>query len=322
MDKWGYVPLSPETDATWKKCQAKAMRALEHPESDTGDLRDYYELTSKLAITKTAAKEALEAHETQVASLERQLQESQRQSNRAQFEMRIGDWASGIQNILKDAETQLGKDAIAQLRVDLRAKGYSTADIDKEVKNTQPFNAVKGLQVTEILRHVRPELDSIKRWKRRGAKAGDEPSTPYLDRIDTLCGRAGVSRSLYMSLLQVYNERNNRAHHPPPLEKRIRPDGTVEWNSVRKVCKEHRRRAKRDLKRGKINEAECNLFTDTINAWLRCHVTANAKNELTPTTLGKGAVQKVLTGRKTRLNKSKAVVPDSPWTEGKWDDII
>ncbi|RMJ04901.1 hypothetical protein BHE90_015301 [Fusarium euwallaceae] len=316
MEARGYTPVSPETDALWNKCKSKARRVLNHPEADVDDLKDHWKTVSKLVCAKTDAKEAAEKHKAIEKKLKGKLQESKDQLHNFENLMQIGDWAAGLQNIVKGAESEVVHEFVEDLKRKFKASGLSTDDAATEAQKYRSFTVVHGFQATEILARVQPELDQIRQWRADGERRGHEPSTPCLDRIGAICLHVGIDRALYLSLLRIYDERNRTAHHPPPFDEYIDSDGKMDWYEVRKACKTHRRRARRHFKKGKISEAQLDLFLETIDTWLRVQVSYPRRGKPIPTAQGKKAVTKAHKGARPAV-----MVPDSPWTKGKWDDI-
>ncbi|RSM09131.1 hypothetical protein CEP52_004259 [Fusarium oligoseptatum] len=132
MEARGYTPVSPETDALWNKCKSKARRVLNHPEADVDDLKDHWKTVSKLVCAKTDAKEAAEKHKAIEKKLKGKLQESKDQLHNFENLMQIGDWAAGLQNIVKGAESEVVHEFVEDLKRK-RGKPIPTAQGKKAV---------------------------------------------------------------------------------------------------------------------------------------------------------------------------------------------
>lgn len=83
-------------------------------------------------------------------------------------------------------------------------------------------------------------------WSSSGKPDHSTPWTPYLDRIDNLCKKAGIPRSSYLELAKIYSARCEIAHKAPPKVDDFRipdKDGSllsgiihVNWREMEKEC--------------------------------------------------------------------------------------
>ncbi|EGU88306.1 hypothetical protein HZS61_002162 [Fusarium oxysporum f. sp. conglutinans] len=169
---------------------------------------------------------------------------------------------------------------------------------------------------------IQPELAAVKIWHSEGETA-EPPATPYLDRVARLCARVGLDRKLYIELLSICDGRDKTAHHPPPhFEKHLDQNKMVKWSEVYDACNKRKRNYGKLMRKGKITQDQYALFRKAIDAWYKVYVSGwNADG--TPI-LEEGAATAVKTYLKKRAkqNLPAPTIPDSPYQEGKWDDIF
>ncbi|KAF5267484.1 hypothetical protein FOXYS1_1643 [Fusarium oxysporum] len=273
------------------KLQARARRALQDPRIDDDDLKDSWEALLLLIESKTAAASKDKAHKAQVWELQRRLKEQRTITKKTRFNMHIGDWI------------------------------HDTTIASRLVKSLSSTTC-KGHQISETFTRVQPEIAAVKVWYSVGRTA-EPPATPYLDRVARLCARVGLDRKTYIDLMALCDERDRSAHHPPPhFGNYLDQNGNVKWSKVHNACDRRKRYYRKLMRKGKFTQEQYALLRNVIGAWYKVYVSGwNADG--TPI-LAKG-VDKILDEYMKKLQKSDPsapTIPDSPYEEGKWDDLL
>ncbi|RKL17570.1 hypothetical protein BFJ68_g4448 [Fusarium oxysporum] len=190
------------------------------------------------------------------------------------------------------------------------------------VDKFKTFAACKGHQISETFTGVQPEITAVKVWHSAGRTA-EPPATPYLDRVARLCARVELDRKTYIELMALCDERGRSAHHPPPhFGNYLDQNGNVKWSKVHNACDRRKRYYRKLMRKGKFTQEQYALLRNVIGTWYKVYVSGwNADG--TPI-LAKG-VDKILDEYMKKLQKSDPsapTIPDSPYEEGKWDDLL
>lgn len=123
--------------------------------------------------------------------------------------------------------------------------------------------------------------------------------------------------------MALCDERDRSAHHPPPhFGNYLDQNGNVKWSKVHNACDRRKRYYRKLMRKGKFMQEQYALLRNVIGTWYRVYVSGwNADG--TPI-LAKG-VDKILDEYMKKLQKSDPsapTIPDSPYEEGKWDDLL
>ncbi|EXA35827.1 hypothetical protein FOVG_12953 [Fusarium oxysporum f. sp. pisi HDV247] len=304
------------------KLQNRARRALQDPRIDDDDLKDSWEAPLLLIKSKTAAASKDKIHKAQVWELQRRLNEQRTLTKKTRFNMHIGDWIHDIHNRVKGGEKDYQDDYCKEIQKQLTESGMP-GNLARETANKyKEFAACKGLQISDTFARVQPEITAVKVWHSEGRTA-EPPATPYLDRVAWLCARVKLNRKTYIDLIALCDERDRSAHHPPPhYGNYLDQNGNVKWSKVHDACDKRKRYYRKLRNKGKITQDQYALLRNVIKTWYKVYVSGwNADG--TPI-LSEG-VHKILKEYKKGLAKkmlSPPSIPDSPYTEGKWDDLL
>lgn len=305
--------LSPETQALRKRLVRKAKEAVKDPAIDQGGLEDGWKLLRKLMDSKTEIK-----------TLQAQFKETSTELQMFKFLVSIGDWTMAIHNHVKTFETSVIEDWKKEYQAKLIASGTSgpQAQIDAEAA-TVNFAAIKGLQASETLEVVNPELDLVRTWRDAGELEGTEPSTPYLDRLDSTCKKAGISRRHYLELNRVCHQRNEAAHTAPPaIEDHFTTGNEVDWQAIWAICKTRKYEFKVEYLAGRITKDQYAFAIKTINKWFSNYVEGWKEDGSAIETKFAAKVRpKVFKDKERKRKRLDALQPESPYKKGKWDDI-
>ncbi|KAK3379999.1 hypothetical protein B0T24DRAFT_613760 [Lasiosphaeria ovina] len=145
---------------------------------------------------------------TRMIDLERRATTMAESLQRYRYLADVGDWAAGIVNIAKSAETVTKNDHQVQLQTHFKATGSSADDAAKMVQNLDNWLVLKGTQATDCWVILEGELDRIRSWSLEGRRAGKEPESPGLDRIQHLAASLGISRQKLIDAIRLYSDRN------------------------------------------------------------------------------------------------------------------
>ncbi|KAF4490468.1 hypothetical protein FAGAP_10750 [Fusarium agapanthi] len=300
--------LSPNIRRLAAKLTNRARCATSPYELDT--LKDSWEALSLLIESKCEVK-----------GLNSRLNSHRAHINKVHFDLHIGDWAMDIHNRVKAGENELVKDCRRDLHARLVADGMPFQDAQKTAKEAKMFKAIQSTQISETLSRIQPEIDAVTKWHSEG-RAAEPPETPYLDRVAALCSRVGIERQTYIDTLHLGDSRNETAHHPAPrIEDHLDQNGNVDWSRVKRSCRNRKASFRRQFKRGKITEAQLRTLQSTIDIWYNIQVSGH--NPDGTVILAKGMNEVVKTMQERIAKKLiPAEMPDSPYEEGKWDDIL
>ncbi|TVY68242.1 hypothetical protein Focb16_v002379 [Fusarium oxysporum f. sp. cubense] len=304
------------------KLENRARCALQDPRIDHDDLQDSWDALLLLIESKTAAASKDKAHKTQVWKLQRRLKEQRTHNKKVRFSMHIGDWVHDIHNRVKAGEPSIKAKHCAEIHKQFKENGMSGTEAQDAADKYLSFTVAESHQVSQTFALIQPELAAVKIWHSEGETA-EPPATPYLDRVARLCARVGLDRKLYIELLSICDGRDKTAHHPPPhFEKHLDQNKMVQWSEVYDACNKRKRNYRKLMRKGKITQDQYALFRKAIDAWYKVYVSGwNADG--TPI-LEEGAATAVKTYLKKRAkqNLPAPTIPDSPYQEGKWDDIL
>lgn len=141
--------------------------------------------------------------------------------------------------------------------------------------------------------------------------------------MDELCKYHDVKRQVYIDLLQICSRRDSGCHNAcPQLEDYL--DGTeeVNWDQVWFACKDRKSIAKNLFQQGRIDEIQLESLQKAIDVWFKVHVSGWG-DDGSPKLVENipQMVKKLVDELKKAAAKPPVKIPDSPYKEGKWDDI-
>ncbi|KAF5579584.1 uncharacterized protein FSUBG_13590 [Fusarium subglutinans] len=299
--------LSPNIRRLAAKLTNRARCATSPHELD--NLKDSWEALSLLIESKCEVKGLNSRLNTQRAHI-----------NKVHFDLHIGNWAMAIHNRVKAGEKNWAETYSRLLQARLAASGVPGPTAVQVAKVFKEFKAVRDHQTSQTLGHIQPEIDAVTQWHSDGT--GEPPATPYLDRVAGLCGRVGIERKTYIDILHLGDSRNETAHHPPPrIEDHLDQNGNVDWSRVKRSCQNRKSRFKGQFKKGKITQAQFETFKNIIDSWYNIQV--SGRNPDGTVKLAQG-MDKVIEAMNQEIAKNliPIPVPDSPYQEGKWDDLL
>lgn len=299
--------LGPNIRRLAAKLTHRARCAASH---ELDNLKDSWEALSLLI-----------EREYEVKGLEGRLNTQRAHINKVHFDLHIRDWAMAIHNRVKAGEFDIATKYGEALQARLTASGMPGTDAVRVKDASMKFKTAQSQQISETLDHIQPEIDAVTMWHSEGGTA--EPSaTPCLDRVAELCSRVGIKRKTYIDILHLGKARNETAHHPEPhIEDYIDQIGNVDWSKVKRFCRNRKASFRRQFKKGKITQAQLETFRSIIDTWYNIQVSGH--NLDGSVKLGKGMEKAI---KEVRKNIAKRLIPvpmpDSPYTEGKWDDLL
>lgn len=139
-----------------------------------------------------------------------------------------------------------------------------------------------------------------------------------------LCKREKIERKTYLHILKTCRIRNETVHKAiPRLEDYLDKDENLSWDGVWAACDKRKKDAAKQWKKKRLTDDQLKEFKETIDTWFKAHV--NGWTEDDKPILGYG-VEKMLTKLRSqhrcKLNRLPQEIPDSPYQEGKWDDLF
>ncbi|KAL5593424.1 hypothetical protein FOBRF1_012526 [Fusarium oxysporum] len=218
-------------------------------------------------------------------------------------------------------KVEFAREYAKDLQARLTASGMPGTAAVNVANDSKKFKAAQSLQISETLGHIQPEIDAVTKWHSEGETA-EPPATPYLDRVAALCSRVGIKRKTYIDILHLGDSRNETAHHPGPrIEDYMDQSGNVDWSSVKRSCRNRKANFRRQFKKGKITQAQLETFRNIIDTWYNIQVSGH--NPDGTVNLVEGMDDAIKEIRKKIAKKLIPVpIPDSPYEEGKWDDLL
>ncbi|KAM0192778.1 hypothetical protein ACHAPI_008139 [Fusarium lateritium] len=305
------------------KLVERVGRALDDPRIDHDDLKDSWRTLLLLIESRATAATISKAHQEELDDLARRLEDRRSHMRKMRFTMQIGDWIHDIHDRVKHYEGTYADDCQKALQATLTQNGMPGALARQISKKEKDFRAVKGLRVSDTFDLIQPEVLNVKKWHADG-RTGEPPATPYLDRVGGLCKRVGVNRKFYLDLLEIGDERNKTAHKAIPFFEDYRDeDGKLDWVKVKTACHLRKRALRSQFKKGKLTDTQFQLFKETIDCWFKAYVSEWAEDGTPILAEGaKEAVDQVKKRHDKQHRPDPNNAPDSPYEEGKWDDIV
>ncbi|KAF4464737.1 hypothetical protein FALBO_8424 [Fusarium albosuccineum] len=318
-----------------------------------------------------SVQESLKSAEAKLESAEAELKEANKKEQDAKMALQdyelmfeFGDWFAGVLSRVRKTEDDVRceqhaiikkeyqhKNKVAKAEAEAKAKAEAKArgvayrgpvDFEKvepqaQAKAETEWHALEVRQVTDTHQWVKAEQAAVEDWRNN---CGDEstvptPDTPFLDRIELMCEKAGVTRSMCLQWIRHYSERNEISHNPPPrirdYRKTIEKDGkvvrveadkaedTIDWVSMKATIDEHRADIEGRFEEGKLDKEKRDFYIELIDTyWRFLSEESDEAGNPVPTAYAKKAADDL---------KGKAEAKDPPETyrrpykKGKWDDI-
>ncbi|KAF4446816.1 hypothetical protein F53441_9597 [Fusarium austroafricanum] len=98
-----------------------------------------------------------------------------------------------------------------------RILGEEKRNVQKRAEATARLDCLNGERHTTSARDmIEAEKQAILDWRESGQNESTAPGTPFLDRIQRMCDKAGVTRLQCLDWINQYAERNETCHNPPP----------------------------------------------------------------------------------------------------------
>lgn len=314
--------LSPETQVLMDKLADKAKRAVDDEDINQDDLEDTWKMLKKLIDAKHKVAETDE----KLQALQQRLQAISSELNHHKYLLDVVDWTAHIQSWFKQFEPTIGHKFREAYKVKLEADGMIGHRARLEADKYKRWFAVKGYRVSQTYDFLKTELSQVDQWRSDGKPQGKEPATPYFDRVAQLCTEAGTIVTTYLDFAKVYVERNDLAHHPPPLlEDHLKPNVLpieVDWDALWQSCKRRKDQVREDLSNGRISQEDHDFFLKAINLLFDTYVSTWDENgDAVTTPFGDSSVQETQTESRKATNKIAIPSPPSEYYPGKWDDI-
>ncbi|OIW24350.1 hypothetical protein CONLIGDRAFT_692514 [Coniochaeta ligniaria NRRL 30616] len=251
------------------------------------------------------------------------------QANTLRFFMDIGDWAAAIVNNVKSQEKTIREDMKQSLAKSL-SQTNPDLNLNKRQKMAQEmpecrWKALSGHRADQMKSNLDQDLQSVRTWRLAGGSAATAPQTPHLDRVLSACKHAHVEYEVFMKALSISEERNEIAHHPPPLVRdHINLDNTVNWASVELAFEESKRRVRETRANGFLNDKQLGDFLTIIDGTFKTFRTVDAKGKVIETEKTMEIVGGVKNARRAADNAPvlpPPAPPISPYQAGKWDAV-
>ncbi|KAH7141405.1 hypothetical protein B0J13DRAFT_608390 [Dactylonectria estremocensis] len=265
--------LSPETEILREDLLEEATRAINDANIDQSGLQRQLTMLNKLLDSRDKAEEL----KGKLEDVRGKLEEVSARTRDSDYSIHIGDWVGGIYGAVKCYEGQVQADIRKVLEKQFKSDGMTGVDADFAAKVHDNFLAVKGYDCRSSVDLLQPELRLVREWRERGEPVGDEPATPYLDRIGAMCDKANGSRPDYILAARAYSERNQIAHYPPPRFEDHWVDGSVHWDGIWAACKKHKIDVKNDCATGKITENQRDYYFKIIDIWMDSQVSVGRR---------------------------------------------
>lgn len=113
---------------------------------------------------------------------------------------------------------------------------------------------------------IREEYRLVKEWRKAGENPELAPQTPYVDRLQSISKLVGMPFQQGVHTLDVYTQRNEMFHHPPPNLSTFVVGATVNWEDVWLACKKSKDKVYIDFRKGLLSETHRDFFCSTIDA--------------------------------------------------------
>ncbi|KAF4450802.1 hypothetical protein F53441_6134 [Fusarium austroafricanum] len=294
------------------KLKARAQRAADDPQIDCDDLRESWETLRKLIKSRTKTKHLQRRVEVQRAHIQK-----------TRFNFHIGDWVHDLHDRVKAGENDnFLHNVVEKAKTELK-KRMPAAEAKEEAEKFRDFRAAAGLRVSDTFSLVQPEFKSVMKWRADGGTGEDAPATPYLDRIGKLCDRIALNRKLYIELLDIGDQRDSTAHHPQPhLKEYMDEHGVVDWVEVKAYCDKKKRRFRSQFMKGKFTQLQYTLYERTLDTWFKAYVSGWNPDSTPILVTGVDAALKKVKQQTRRGFSGNDSIPESPYVEGKWDDLF
>lgn len=135
---------------------------------------------------------------------------------------------------------------------------------------------------------------------------------------------AGLSRIHYLGIAGICSERNETAHTPciQLIDHNDPATKTVDWYAVKNASEGVTSGIQKDLEEGRLTPENHSFFVDTVDHWLRVHVSSWPTGSA-PVLTKFGDVELGKTEKQYKKVGQSAHDPHhgSSYKKGKWDDL-
>lgn len=139
--------------------------------------------------------------------------------------------------------------------------------------------------VTDIHERILKRRAALDGWLSSGADEASAPETPFLDRLERLCKKAGRSRPAVLKWIGEYSARNELCHKTPPKfehhQKTIEKDGKVvmvnldkenpedciDWVSMKAAIDERKANVEKEHEYSRCNKERRDFLIELIDAY-------------------------------------------------------
>ncbi|KAF5592347.1 hypothetical protein FPCIR_5668 [Fusarium pseudocircinatum] len=361
LRQWKKRELSPESSEQAETLLAAATKS--QAKSKSAALADkIQDLEAQLQQAKAELEESQEAE-----------QKAQADISDFSFMLKYGDWFSHLLKGIRFHEPEICKDdaeifrdqykaayqdhadavkeaAVAQAQADgVAYHGYSEeqrvilmaekASIQKRANKTAKWDCLNGARHTTSARDmIKAERKAVVDWHESGGSEHTAPGTPFLDRIQRLCDKAGVTRVQCLEWINHYAERNEACHNPPPqvhtfwmknaAGEDLQVDNpknayrVIDWASMKAAVDNFKAEVENKYTDGSLSEERRTCIMGLADHyWKSYSIGTDEAGNPVPTDFAKREAEDFANGR-AEAN------PDPPhdylkkYHVGKWDDLL
>ncbi|KAF9767883.1 hypothetical protein IL306_014884 [Fusarium sp. DS 682] len=246
--------LSPESSKQAETLLDTATKSRDNPLLQSAF--DFFEAKQKqkeeAKSKSTALVNKIQDLEAQLQQAKAQLDQMQANERQAQAEqsyfrflLEYGDWFQFMLGAMRGPESKIAGEDISALKAQFNAAynihydqalaasenglpsgipaeqrdilGQEKKNIQNRARDAAKWDCLNGPRHTTSSQDIiNAERQSVLEWRENGQNASDAPGTPFLDRIQRMCVKAGITRLQCLDWIQKYAERNLACHKPPP----------------------------------------------------------------------------------------------------------
>ncbi|KAG5764580.1 hypothetical protein H9Q72_007348 [Fusarium xylarioides] len=240
--------------------------------------------------------------------------------------------------------------AMAQAQADgVAYRGYSKeqgnilraeeSSIQKRANKTAKWDCLNGARHTTSARDmIQAERKAVLDWHESGGSEHTAPGTPFLDRIQRLCDKAGVTRLQCLEWINQYAERNEACHSPPPqvhtfwMKNAAGEDlevndpehayTVIDWAAMKAAVDNFKAEIEAGYSDGSLSEERRTYIMGLADHYWKSYSTGtDTAGNPVPTDFAKGEAKDYAKGR----GKANPDPPQDYLKEyhvGKWDDLL
>ncbi|KAF5027105.1 hypothetical protein F66182_817 [Fusarium sp. NRRL 66182] len=301
--------LSPESS----KLRDTLYEMANSGNADDGHLGKLYSFWLSKQIKCASLRDEVARLTTDNEKIRDEHEQARREIEDVEALLELGDWAAVCLGRIKSKEEAARKDERDALTTDYQkqnvvrkeeaemiAKAQAFANNEKyegpgpwgpvnpelEAKADTNWNAMDGRNFHSVNEKIKGETKAINDWRKSGEEDSDLPPTPFLDRIQRMCDKAGVSRADCLRWVEAYSERK-AAHRPLPIildfikeieqngelvkveVDKQNPQDSIDWARFKAAVENRKEQVEERYAQGKIDESMRDRCIELMNEYWR-----------------------------------------------------